>query len=289
VNWLGFGSHFLEMKDEADIQTLDGFRESDVLQKSMESFPSIESKLALVFSGLTFLPIQSFSDRATSVILRHMQEMVTDSQNYPPGLKEQYKIQMELLKNVNFPDCEVILFPFSRRQTDLTRKFITILPTLSHPWSRGTIHISSADSCDPPVIDPKCLDKEIDLDILVELFQFIRKVAHTSPFKDIVVKEVLPGQDMQASKDIREHVAKNLSTTWHTVGSLSMLPRHLGGVVDTSLKVYGTHNVRIVDLSILPLQISAHTQATAYAIAEQASDIIKQEIGGENHTEPMLM
>ncbi|KAJ8087636.1 hypothetical protein PM082_006469 [Marasmius tenuissimus] len=54
-----------------------------------------------------------------------------------------------------------------------------------------------------------------------------------------------------------------------------MLPREKNGVVDTHLKVYGTTNIRVVDLSIVPLHISAHTQATVYTIAEIASDIIK--------------
>jgi len=53
-----------------------------------------------------------------------------------------------------------------------------------------------------------------------------------------------------------------------------MLPRNHGGVVDSSLKVYGTANVRVVDASIIPLHISAHPQATIYGIAEKAVDII---------------
>ena len=39
-----------------------------------------------------------------------------------------------------------------------------------------------------------------------------------------------------------------------------MLPREKGGVVDASLKVYGTKNVRVADLSTLPLMTAAHTQ-----------------------------
>lgn len=82
-----------------------------------------------------------------------------------------------------------------------------------------------------------------------------------------------------------------------TAGTLSMLPRDKNGVVDASLRVYGTRNIRAVDLSIAPLHIAAHTQckhsdieqrikiqqfrvclATVYAIAEQAADILKAEI-----------
>lgn len=54
-----------------------------------------------------------------------------------------------------------------------------------------------------------------------------------------------------------------------------MMARDSGGVVDPKLKVYGTSNVRVVDASVLPLQVSGHLTATLYALAEKASDIIK--------------
>lgn len=54
-----------------------------------------------------------------------------------------------------------------------------------------------------------------------------------------------------------------------------MLPRELGGVVDKNLVVYGTENIRVVDASILPMQVAGHPTATLYAISERAADIIK--------------
>jgi len=45
--------------------------------------------------------------------------------------------------------------------------------------------------------------------------------------------------------------------------------------VDPKLKVYGTKNLRVADLSVAPLEVSAHTQATAYAIGEKMADILK--------------
>ncbi|KAL4934296.1 uncharacterized protein BDV17DRAFT_4563 [Aspergillus undulatus] len=54
-----------------------------------------------------------------------------------------------------------------------------------------------------------------------------------------------------------------------------MLPRELGGVVDSNLIVYGTQNVR-VDASVFPAQISGHLTSLVYAVAERAADLIKQ-------------
>jgi choline dehydrogenase len=54
-----------------------------------------------------------------------------------------------------------------------------------------------------------------------------------------------------------------------------MMSRQLGGVVDPELRVYGTGNVRVVDASVLPLQISGHLTSTLYAVAERASEMIR--------------
>lgn len=40
-----------------------------------------------------------------------------------------------------------------------------------------------------------------------------------------------------------------------------MLPRSNGGVVSSKLVFYGTANVRVVDLSIVPLYVTAHVSS----------------------------
>lgn len=51
-------------------------------------------------------------------------------------------------------------------------------------------------------------------------------------------------------------------------------------VVSPTLRVHGVENLRIVDASILPFQISGHTTAPVIAVAERAADIIKGEYTG---------
>jgi choline dehydrogenase-like flavoprotein len=46
--------------------------------------------------------------------------------------------------------------------------------------------------------------------------------------------------------------------TTDTAGAASMLPKDKGGVVDPTLKVYGTTNLRVVDLSVVPLHFASH-------------------------------
>jgi choline dehydrogenase-like flavoprotein len=67
---------------------------------------------------------------------------------------------------------------------------------------------------------------------------------------------------------------------YHAVGSTSMLPAEMGGVVDDRFTVYGTSNVRVVDASIFPIQLCGHPTANIYAFAERAADVIKEDATG---------
>lgn len=71
------------------------------------------------------------------------------------------------------------------------------------------------------------------------------------------------------------------------MGTAAMAPRDIGGVVDSSLMVYGTTNLRVVDVSTMrtflgcfdqlgpdqifgaAILIAAHLQSTVWAVAEK--------------------
>lgn len=66
-----------------------------------------------------------------------------------------------------------------------------------------------------------------------------------------------------------------VTPNYHPVASSPMLPQHLGGVLDPSLKLYGTSNVRVIDASAFPTQIDGHLTSTIYAFAEKAADGVR--------------
>lgn len=73
----------------------------------------------------------------------------------------------------------------------------------------------------------------------------------------------------------RDWLVENFAAVSHPIGTAAMMRRELGGVVDGKLKVYDTKNLRVVDASVLPMQVSAHLSGPLYGIAEKAADIIK--------------
>lgn len=54
-----------------------------------------------------------------------------------------------------------------------------------------------------------------------------------------------------------------------------MGPNAADSVVDLQCRVHGVKNLRVVDASIMPEQISGHPTAPIIAIAEKMSDVIR--------------
>lgn len=55
----------------------------------------------------------------------------------------------------------------------------------------------------------------------------------------------------------------------HLVGTASLGPKELGGVVGPDLRVHGTRGLSVADNSIVPMVPGSHTSALAYAVGEK--------------------
>ncbi|KAI0055699.1 alcohol oxidase [Artomyces pyxidatus] len=157
-------------------------------------------------------------------------------------------------------------------------RYHTLMTGLLHPLSRGSVHIASSDPLASPDIDLGILAEPADLDVLVSALRFCRKLAGTEPYKVAFKGDFEPPADVQSDEALRAWAQDRVEPFFHTVGTAPMLPLESGGVVDPNLKVYGTRNIRVVDASIIPIQLSCPPMATVYAIAEKAcraADLIK--------------
>ncbi|GAB1210162.1 hypothetical protein APSETT445_008952 [Aspergillus pseudonomiae] len=139
----------------------------------------------------------------------------------------------------------------------LPENYISIMVLLNHPFSRGSIHIRSANPGEKPVYDPKYLSRPLDLEILARHTQFLDRIASTEPFSSLlkpgarVPEAAVDLADLEKAKEV---VKDRLFHDIHPVGTCAMMPAELGGVVDPQLKVHGTRNLRVVDASVFPLE-----------------------------------
>ncbi|KAH7113153.1 hypothetical protein B0J13DRAFT_488703, partial [Dactylonectria estremocensis] len=153
-------------------------------------------------------------------------------------------------------------------------KFITVFSSVMHPMSRGSVHINPDAPSGKPVIDLNYFNNEYDVRAVMEGAKFARKVAETEPLRSVWEVETEPGPDVTTDEQFRDFAVKTVNSFYHPVGTCAMLPKKDGGVVDSNLKVYGTKNLRVVDASIIPIQLSGHIQTAVYGIAEAAAQKI---------------
>jgi len=180
-------------------------------------------------------------------------------------LKDNSVPQMEIIMEANFVGAGA--YPGAN--------YTTLLSSVMHPMSRGNVHINPAAPLGKPIIDPKYLSNEYDLQALIAGAQFSRKISQTQPFASIWESvEVEPGPNVQTDAQWREFAKNTMGSFYHPVGTCALLPQKEAGVVDGSLTVYGTANLRVVDASIIPVILSAHIQTAVYGIAEIAAEII---------------
>ena len=169
------------------------------------------------------------------------------------------------------------------------KKYATLLQILQYPFSRGSIHISPSDPHGKPTIDPQYYTSDngvgaLDLTLQLQAARFGQTLIQTEPLAHFIKRPAWPASADLDDEELRPWIVDNTITDWHPVGSCAMGGElgSEGGVVDERLRVYGVRGLRVVDASVMPLQISAHLQATVYAIAEKGSAMILEDhrLGG---------
>ncbi|VDB94037.1 unnamed protein product [Peniophora sp. CBMAI 1063] len=265
-----------ELKADVDFDTVDALQDPGLAAKHLKLYEEQQGLYTTGLMGLAFGPLQMYSKRADEIQQAAIEKIEANKDKYPPGLYEQYRLQIQRLKE-GAPGCEILNVPgYVSFQTLRTpgKKYFSLLPSMNHQFSRGRTHIVSTDPKLDPSYDPAYLEEEIDLETFLECVKFVRSLAAVEPWTRMVAAEVLPGPECTTDDQLTKWVKKHMMTTFHTAGTCSMLPREMSGVVDSNLVVYGTSNVRVCDLSILPLHFAAHPQAMVYSFAARAAEII---------------
>ncbi|KAF5329742.1 hypothetical protein D9619_009174 [Psilocybe cf. subviscida] len=266
-----------ELRPDAPVECFDLFVDPDHRKLAEETYAS-GAGYRMGITSQTFIHL-SIANPAESgdIILRAEQEVeaLKKSGSPPAGLCEQYDIQLDNLKNPSLPDQQVMILYGSYPVPCPEKRLITLFGGQHHPFSRGSIHAMTQDPLRHARIDPNHISTNIDLELSIQDVKLMRKIAATEPLKSAILQEITPGLPACVSdKDLREWAKAEICAMCHTIGTCSMLPREKNGVVDPYLKVYGSSNLYIADLLIIPLHFAAHAQTVAYVIGEKAADIL---------------
>ncbi|KFZ07713.1 hypothetical protein V502_09819 [Pseudogymnoascus sp. VKM F-4520 (FW-2644)] len=234
-----------------------------------------------------FMPCLDFPPDERAQLLQKLD--IHNGGEISPCQKKQFDALRQILQDPNEPTSQYILAPFQLLPREGPSPkgifglrhpgfFISIL-SLSYPFSRGSVHLKSDDPKGSPIIDSGILRHPVDLELQARHSIWMEKIAETEPMASLLktggarLHTVERLTDVSKAKELCKELVLSM---FHLSGTCAMLPREDGGVVDSKLKVYGTSNVRVVDASLFPLEPRGNIQATVFAVAEKAADIIKQ-------------
>lgn len=146
-----------------------------------------------------------------------------------------------------------------------------------NPQSRGTVTLRSSNPTDTPIIDPRFLTHPFDRRVLIEGIRETMRIMSAPVYASRTIQKLGPQDD--SDETIWEHVKSNLRSSWHMSGTACMGLSAEEAVVDSRFKVFGLEGCRVVDLSVCPFVVNAHTQSTAYIVGEIAADVLAEEYG----------
>jgi choline dehydrogenase len=175
------------------------------------------------------------------------------------------------------PDLQMLFGAFpasddSGRPADSTEcQFVSIL---LRPENRGSLSLASSDPLAPPLIQPNYLDRETDIQVLIEGCKLARRIGRASALSIFGGIEIQPGGWLQTDDGWRAFIRETANTVFHPVGTCKMGSDSLA-VVDASLQVHGVQGLRVADASVMPTIVSGNTNAPVIMIAEKAADLIK--------------
>ena len=143
---------------------------------------------------------------------------------------------------------------------------------LLRPESKGTVKIASKDPTIAPLIDPNYLTADSDMKVLIKGYKKMMEIMTTEPLKEF--NNIRNPINIDDDKAIETAIRTRSDTIYHPVGTCKMGIDDMA-VVDSSLRVKGVQNLRVVDASVMPTLIGGNTNAPTIMIAEKAADLIK--------------
>jgi choline dehydrogenase len=147
----------------------------------------------------------------------------------------------------------------------------TIHGGLIRTLSRGSVRLRSADATAPPLMDPRALTAEGDLDALSASVELCREIGRQGALAEWTARELYPGPDVRTRAEVRDYVRRVAVSYHHQVGTCRMGSDE-EAVVDPQLRVRGVEGLRVADASIMPFVTSGNTNAPTLMIGARAAE-----------------
>lgn len=175
---------------------------------------------------------------------------------------------------------EAVFKPLERQNFDT----FTVASMLFHPKSVGYMELKSSNIFHWPTFYHNFFKHPQDVETLLESIKRAIQITQAPSLKRLGVRiHDIPLPNCAhihfASDDYWRCSIRTMSSTLHhQIATCKMGPKEdKTTVVSPELKVHGINKLRVVDTSIIPESITAHTNAASFMIGEKAADMIRRQ------------
>lgn len=143
---------------------------------------------------------------------------------------------------------------------------MTIGVNVTKPDSTGCVRLHSQSPHQPPVIEPRYLESESDLETTIRGVRLARRIVARSPLGNTILRELIPGRSRAADQEVARSVARFAQTLYHPIGTCR-LGHDSNSVIDHSFRLRGAQQLWVVDASVLPHHTVGNPNATIMTLA----------------------
>lgn len=135
--------------------------------------------------------------------------------------------------------------------------------------------LQSPNPSTAPLINPRFLSHPFDRRVLIEGTRELMRIQSAPVYANRTIRRLWPTDTSDDA--IWQHIRGNLRSSWHMSCTAMMGNSAAHAVVDNNFNVFGVKGLRVVDMSITPFVINAHTQSVAYILGEIGADLLAAE------------
>ncbi|CAB3246363.1 unnamed protein product [Arctia plantaginis] len=162
-----------------------------------------------------------------------------------------------------------------------------IFPMLMRPKSKGRVMLRNKNPKTHPSLMANYFEYPEDLQKIVEGIKVSIEIARQPAMRkigtklyDVPIEDCLKYGPFGSDAYFACQAQMFTFTIYHQSGTCKMgKEEDPTTVVNSRLKVHGIDGLRVIDASIMPEIVSAHTNAPVYMIAEKGADMIKEDWG----------
>jgi len=143
---------------------------------------------------------------------------------------------------------------------------------IAHPRSRGTISLNPADPMTPRIWY-NLLGDPWDVEEMKRGYRLLREYLAQPALADIVGDTIIPARIPRTDEEVEAMLRQTVGTTAHPIGSCKMGVDE-DAVVDSQCRVRGIEGLRVVDLSVFPVQLAGNPHAAAMMLGDRVGDMM---------------